>query len=1066
MSENKFEQVSSNYDQHQIEEKILKFWDEKSIFKLLLEKNKDKPKWSFFDGPITANNPMGVHHAWGRTYKDIYQRYKAMCGFRLRYQNGFDCQGLWVEVEVEKELNLNSKRDIINFGLDKFSKACRKRVEKYSQVIKNQSIRLGQWMDWDHSYYTMSDTNIQYIWYFLKKCWEKGWIYQGHRVMQWCPRCGTSLSQHEMTDSYKEMSHPSIFLALPLKNEENNHFLVWTTTPWTLTSNTALAVHPDLTYVRVKDISGKILILSKGCLQVLNKGYEILSEHKGEEFIDSVYNGPFDELIPQTDVKHKVIPWEAVGEEEGTGIVHIAPGCGAEDFELGKLHNLSVIAPVDEDGYFLENFGFLAGKESNEARKDIFINLKEKGYYYKVENYIHRYPVCWRCSKELIFRLVDEWFINTDNIREKLKEEASKVIWQPEYMGKRMQDWLSNMGHWCISRRRFWGLPLPFYKCEKCGKYTVIKSKNDLKEKALEGNIDELHELHRPWIDNIVIECEHCKSKAYRIKDVGDCWLDAGIIPFSTLAYKNIAFEENQLEKSHKDWEEWYPADWVSEMREQIRLWFYTLLYMSVTLEGKTPYKKVLLYEKVMDEKGNPMHKSHGNAIWFDEAVDKMGADVMRWLYAGANNANNLNFGFGPAKEIKRKLLTLWNSYSFFILYANLDKPSLNDPFCEIDIRSLTDLDKWIISRLHTLIKSCRKNLDNFDIMYLIKTLEVFFDELSNWYIRRSRRRFWKSENDQDKNAAYKTLFTVLSYLTRLLAPITPFIAEELFQNLRKGLLEDKWETSVHLTEYPLPIESLIDNKLEEKMSLAQLIVKLGLAARNEARINVRQPLAEIKVKLPENLWNELLKETEGSSLNDVIKEELNIKNISFLPEERITDYITYVIKPDFQILGKRLGKDLKAVIAALTKPNSEWIDMVKNGSSFAIGDIKISASEVQLEIHSRQDTICAYEEDIFVILDTKITRELEQEGLIREVVRNIQVLRKDAKLDVSDRINLFIEADKEITEAVELFEAYIKDETLAVALNYKLGDDLTAKGNLKIKSSEVLIGLKKAQKS
>ncbi|MBI4491689.1 MAG: isoleucine--tRNA ligase, partial [Chloroflexi bacterium] len=830
-----YKPVPSKLDFPALEHEILRFWEESRAFDKLREQNRPGPRWSFIDGPITANNPMGVHHAWGRTYKDIYQRYKAMHGFHQRYQNGFDCQGLWVEVEVERELGFNSKREIEAYGLARFAERCRERVLKYSAIQTQQSIRLGQWMDWDHSYYTLSDTNIEHIWHFLKTCHERGWLYRGARAMPWCTRCGTGLSQHELvgTDSYREVTHTSVVLALPIQSRPGERFLVWTTTPWTLSANVALAVHPELEYLKVRQ-GDRVLILSRGTAQVLEGPFEVLETVRGSELVGLRYSGPFDELEAQQEVDHRVVPWEEVGEAEGTGIVHIAPGCGAEDYELSRVESLPVLVPLNEFGDYVPGYGLLVGRNVREVNDPIFDSLRQKGLLYRVFDYTHRYPTCWRCAEELVFRLSDEWFIRVDEIRQPMKDAAATVGWIPPSAGKRMEDWLNNMGDWNISRRRYWGLPLPFYPCPSCGQLTVVGSLAELHQRAVSG-LEQLEELHRPWIDEVKVRCAHCDTVVSRISEVGDAWLDAGIVPFSTLNYLH----------DRASWEQWFPADFITEMREQIRLWFYSMLFMSVALDGRSPYETVLAFEKLLDEQGRPMHKSLGNAIWFDEAAEKMGADVMRWLYASQNVQANLLFGYGPAEEVKRKLLTLWNTYSFFATYASIDRFAPTGRQVPPSERAL--LDRWILSRLQGLVREVRAGLDRFEAAGPTDAVERFVDELSTWYVRRSRRRFWKSQADQDKRAAYLTLYEVLTTLARLLAPILPFVSEAMYQNLVRTV-DTQAPESVHHTSYPEANEALIDPGIEAMVDQVRQIVSLGRAARTEARVKVRQPLPLLRV--------------------------------------------------------------------------------------------------------------------------------------------------------------------------------------------------------------------------
>src|SRR3954447_13118522 len=671
-------------DHPALEREVLERWEEERTFRRLREQNAGGPRFSFIDGPITANNPMGVHHAWGRTLKDVFQRYKALRGFDQRYQNGFDCQGLWVEVEVEKELGLNSKRDIEEYGLAEFAERCKERVARFVGVMTQQSKRLGQWMDWGNDYLTFSDTNIEYIWRFLKECHARGWLYKGHRSTQWCPRCGTSLSQHEQAgeENYRELEHPSLYVRFPLKGRDGEALVVWTTTPWTLPANVAAAVRPEADYARVQTGAG-VAIVAASRLEANPIRGEVLGTVRGSELVGLTYTAPFDELPAQQGFENRVVAWDDVSMEEGTGIVHIAPGCGEEDFELGKREGLEPLIPVDEAGAFVGEYGWLHAHVTAEAAQMIVDDLGQRGRLVADGEITHRYPVCRRCGTELIYPLFGEWVIGCDEVRQPMIDAASGVEWTPPQYGKRMEDWLRNMGDWCISRKRYWGVPLPFYCCED-GHLTVVGSKAELGERAVRGT-EGLDELHRPWIDDVVIRCGECAGDARRVADVGDAWLDAGIVPFSTLGWHNeTSVEAGYAEGAgvgvtvadlpdHAHWEKWYPADWVSEMREQIRLWFYSMLFMGVTLDGRSPYRRVLTYEKVNDETGRPMHKSWGNAIWFEDAIEEMCADVMRWLYAGQPPAQNFNFGYGRANDVKKRLLTLWNTYAFFVTYAGIN---------------------------------------------------------------------------------------------------------------------------------------------------------------------------------------------------------------------------------------------------------------------------------------------------------------------------------------------------------------------------------------------------------
>jgi isoleucyl-tRNA synthetase len=1084
----KFRAVSPKVDFNALEHGILDFWRDTKAFERLMARNKGREHWSFIDGPITANNPMGVHHAWGRTYKDVYQRLKAMEGYDQRFQNGFDCQGLWLEVETERELNFNSKADIEEFGLDNFSRACRARVDKFSNVMTEQSLRLGQWNDWKNSYFTMHDHNIEAIWHFLKVCHKRGWLYQGHHSMPWCARCGTSLSQHELADTYEEIEDRAVTLRFPLTDSENEALLVWTTTPWTLTSNVAAAVHPDLDYVRVRHGDDELYV-SSGALESVfaGKEYEVLERVRGTALVGRHYKGPFDDLPILAGVEHKVIPWDEVSDEEGTGIVHIAPGCGAEDFDLGKEMGLARLEPINGNGYYVDGFGWLTGKSVFEVEQPIIDDLKKKGILFADAVYLHRYPFCWRCKEKLVFRVESEWFIWCDEIRPLMKEEALKVEWIPESVGKRTQNWYDNMGDWCISRKRYWGLPLPFYFCPK-GHLTIVGSKNELRELAVDPSVvDGLPELHRPWMDDVKIRCqggsvrcdddlgreipgnETCGEIAERITDVGDCWLDAGIVGFSTLKY----FEDRAY------WEKWFPAEVIIEMREQVRLWFYAMMFTSVTLEGCAPYKAVFAYERVHDEKGEPMHKSKGNAIWFDEAVEKMGGDVMRWLYCAANPNQLLRFGYHPADDVRRNLITLWNVYSFFVTYAGIDgfDPAAEDAVVLKDV-SENPLDRWILSSFYALVKEARVRFDTYELDGCMRASKEFLDNLSTWYIRRSRRRFWKSESDADKREAHRTLYHVLLGYVRLMAPILTFITEEIYQNLtlpfrnggggegaadaaasdrgsaaaggsasvrssageggssvREAVMaldpaEKEVPDSVHLTWYPKERPELVEEALNARMQAALDVVSLGRFAREKARVKVRQPMRRIRVLPRASDAPELTDDLRGQ-----VSEELNVKEVLW-GEGSVEDYADPSVKLQYPVLGAKYGADMKR-LDGLVKGGSWKLA----GDNLHVGDgpdFKLEPGEFVVEHAGREGYTVAQDANFFVVLDLALDPELLREGWAREVVRRVQDLRKKAGYHVADRIALYWSAEKPsdaLARMVEEQGSYVAGETLAVEL-------------------------------
>ncbi len=1018
-----FREVPSKVDFPELERRILQWWDETDAFHKLVEKNKGKKRWSFIDGPITANNPMGVHHAWGRTYKDLYHRYKAMQGHEMRYQNGFDGQGLWIEVEVEKELGFSSKRDIEDYGIAAFVEKCKERVRKFSDIQTQQSIRLGYWMDWDNSYHTMSDENNYTIWLFLKSCHEKGWIYKGRDVMPWCPRCSTAISEHEIvTEGYQELTHPGVTLFFPLIGRENESLLIWTTTPWTLTSNVAAAVHPEVTYVKVKQ-DGRHLYLAREALPILQGAYEVEEELVGADLEGWTYHGPFDDLTPQEGIEHRVILWKDVSETEGTGIVHIAPGCGKEDLELGKKYDLPPIAPLDEFGDFVEAFDWLSGLNVADSAEPIFEDLRKKGLLYRVDDYTHRYPVCWRCQSELVFRLVDEWFIFMDELRYDIMDVVRQIRWIPEFGMERELDWLRNMEDWMISKKRYWGLALPIYECT-CGHFEVIGSEVELEERAVEGWAEfEGHSPHRPWIDVVKIRCPKCGNTVSRIADVGNPWLDAGIVALSTLKYRH----------DRAYWEKWYPADFITEcFPGQFRNWFYALLAESTAMTGRPPFLTVFGYALVKDEHGEEMHKSSGNVIWFDDAAETMGVDVMRWMYCSQNPRVNLHFGYGPANEVRRRfLIPLWNVYSFFTTYANIDgwTPQRMEPVLAMSEPDNL-LDKWILSRLQILVMDVAGHFDEYDAASATRSIEGFVDDLSNWYVRRSRRRFWKSEQDEDKNMAYWTLYRCLVTLIKLLAPLVPFVTEEMYQNLVGSVDADAPE-SVHHCDFPEADETLADKKLIDDMDLAIKVASLGRSARGLAGIKLRQPLSLAVVAGPFAGQEEPL-----GPLADLVLDELNVKDLRFTADP--TELVSYVLKPDPSVLGPRYGPllpSLQQAVASLDATDSarrlqagEAISVTVNGET-----IELSPDEVLVEKRAHEGYEVAQEGDYTVAVSVTLTEDLIQEGLARELVRRIQNLRKDAGFRIEDKIVTYYQGSAELAKVMREHAEYIGDETLSV---------------------------------
>jgi isoleucyl-tRNA synthetase len=1041
-----FSPVGADVDFPALERDILAFWREHHAFDRLVEKNRGKPRWSFIDGPITANGPMGVHHAWGRTYKDLFNRFKAMQGHELRFQQGFDCQGLWVEVEVEKEKGFTSKRDIEAYGIDNFVEACKDRVRRFAAMQTDQSIRLGYWMDWNNSYFTMADENNYAIWLFLKRCHERGLIYRGIDSMPWCPRCSTGISHHEIaTEGYDDIEHTSMYVKLPLKERPHESLLIWTTTPWTLPANVAAEVHPDLTYVRVRQ-GDDILILAKGTIASVIVGtFDVLDEVAGSELVGLTYRGPFDDLPINVELgvaqAHTVIAGDDVSETEGTGIVHIAPGCGDIDFQLSKKYGLPVVAPIDEFARYYPGFGDLTGEYAPDVAPAIAATLRSGAFLYRVLPYTHRYPRCWRCQTELVFRVVDEWFISMDGpkadeaharvagneqapLRDQIADVVRKIEWHPSWGLERELDWLRNMGDWMISKKRYWGLALPIWTCDDtvCDWWDVVGGDDELKARATSGwEAFDGHTPHRPWIDGVHVACGKCGGQASRIPDVGNPWLDAGIVSFSTLGYRH--------DKDY--WRKWFPADFITEsFPGQFRNWFYSLLVMSTVLENTEPFRAVLGYALLRDETGREMHKSWGNAIEFNMAAERIGASVMRWLFASANTESNLNFGFGVADQVKRRLLVLWNVYAFFCNYARLDGfvPGAQT----VPVAGRSDLDRWILSELHVLVDEVTRRYEDFDSRSAAYRIDAFVDNLSTWYLRRGRSRYWKNEADTDKLAAYATLWEVLETLARLLAPSMPFLAESMYQNLVRST-DPGAPVSVHLTDWPSADASLIDESLRSAMSITRHVVGLARAARSKAKVKVRQPLPALVVRARDRAERESV-----ASLVAQVAEELNVKSIRFAAADEVL--VTYRVKPNFRALGPRFGPKVNAVARAIQALDGATVEAAQRRGepvTMAIDGetVEVPADGYDVEVVDAEGFAVVEENGTLVALDVTLTRDLILEGLARELTHRVNGMRKDAGYSLEDRIAMRYDATGDVAEVFDRFSGSVADEVLATSI-------------------------------
>ena len=1035
----KKEQGNPNFPE--LEHNVLKFWKENNCFEKLRKQNENNERFKFLDGPATANNRLGIHHFWGRTIKDSVIRYNALKGKDCQYQNGFDAQGLWVEVNVEKELGLNGKPEIVNYGIDNFTNKCMERVRYFGNEMTNQSIRMGQWMDWDNSYYTNTDENITSIWHFLKTCDSKGWITRKNRPMAWCPRCGTSLSEHETSSSYHEVEHTAIFAKFPVKNKDFK-IVAWTTTPWTLSANTALAVNPDLDYCIVK-FNGEKLVLGKDRLSILKQEVEILETFKGSELVGLVYETCFPELSEQ-QFEHKVVAWDMVDNAEGTCVVHIAPGCGTEDFELGVSLGLPEYCPINEQGVMLENTGFLAGKKTTDVVDLVVNRLKGDNKLLYSHNYKHSYPYCWRCKTDLVYKLISAWFIKMDEIRPLALNAIEGVEFKPEYAKKRMIDWLNNMGDWNISRKRFYGLPLPFYICEKCNKVHVIGSTQELKEKAVNPNlVDSIPNLHRPWIDDIKIKCD-CGEEISRIPDVGDVWLDAGITPFSTKKYftNKEYFEKN------------FPNDYVCEMIEQIKLWFYSLLVMSVVLTGKAPYKKLVTYQYVRDEHGGEFHKSGGNSLEADVVADKVGADVVRYLFSSSSPTLDMRFGYSLTDEARRKLIAFWNIYTFFNTYAVIDNPEIANFSPNKD--KLTTSDKWLIESINKFIEESDANYANDKQYMVVKNFEKLIDDISNFYIRANRKRFWKSENKQDQLTAYWCLYNAIKSIIRVMSPITPFLSEHIWQNLVREI-ENNEKECVMMSGYP---SKIYNEKFDEIIILTDYvrnIISNAQRLRNENQIKVKQPLKTMFINGNDMVANAV------ELYRDIIESELNIKQV--VMEQDNSKFNIEFLNLDFRKAGAVLKGDVQKVKNYLVNATQEEMDEMVKG--FKAGQLNVKEftnlpSELfTLATKAKQEFVVANENNLTVVLDITIDRDLMLEGLSRELIRAAQVMRKSADFKVEDRIDIeFNTESEELNEIITKFQDKIKAELLARSITKLENPEYTE--TVEIGEEKVTISLKR----
>ena len=1011
-----------------MEQNVAKVWKEKDIVKKNFAMNEGKRYFTFYDGPPTANGKPHVGHIETRVMKDIIPRYKVMKGYHVDRKAGWDTHGLPVELEIEKKLGISGKQQIEEYGVEKFVKECKESVFTYVHMWEEMTNKVGYWVDMEHPYVTYHNDYIESVWWALKQMWEKGLLYEGHKVMPYCPRCGTALSSHEVAQGYKDVKDLTCIAKFKIVGEENKYFLAWTTTPWTLPSNLALCVNKSYTYAEVKVNVGneeepkyENYILAKDLIETVlkDKEYELVKEFKGEELLGVKY----EQLMPFAKVEGKafeVIHGDYVTLTDGTGIVHIAPAYGEDDSLVSKQNGIAFVNLVDKSGKFVPEVTPWAGKFVRNCNEGICEWLKNENKLFSTEKHMHSYPHCWRCDTPLLYYPKESWFVAMSKLRDELVENNNKVNWYPDTIRTgRFGKFLENVIDWGISRDRYWGTPLPVWTCtdENCGHKECIGSIEELKEKAIDCP-DEI-ELHKPYIDNVHLKCPKCGKEMQRAKEVIDCWFDSGSMPFAQLHYP---FENKEVFENH------FPAQFISEAIDQTRGWFYTLTAIGTALFGKTPFENCIVLGHVLDGKGQKMSKSKGNGVDPMLLLNTVGADATRWhFYTVSAPWLPTRLSLENVQETQRGFLsTLWNVYSFYVLYAEIDK---FNPLEYADFKLTNVMDKWIISKLNTLVKEVDEKLDKYDITSAALTIENFTDELSNWYVRRNRERYWGSDLSDEKIGAYVTLYKVLTTLCKIAAPFVPFITEEIYQNLVVGL-DSKAPESVHLCLWPEVDESVIDKKLENEMDLAYKIVKLGRSARNSANIKNRQPLSEMLISI----------NTLPEYYSEIVKEELNVKKVELGAE--MSEYVDFEIKPNLPVLGKQYGKLIPKIKQAISEKNQmDLANTVKNGGVEYIEvedtQIELNADNLLITMQGKEGFAFSGEGEIGVVLDTHITQELKEEGYVREILSKVQNMRKEKEFEVLDRITLYVADNKELERIIKENEESIKKDTLAVVVKY-----------------------------
>ena len=993
-----------------VEQSILEEWKKQDILNKTIENRTGKENWVFYDGPATANGMPGLHHMVAKFLKDSFCKYQTMKGKRVLRKVGWDTHGLPVEVNVEKKLGFTGKADIEKYGIEAFNKLCKETVWENETAFRKLTDEMGQFIDLDNRYITYDNDYIETEWWILKKFFDEGLFYEGVKIMPWCPRCGTGLASHEVAQGYKEVTANTVVVPFKAKDEDA-YFLVWTTTPWTLISNVALCVNPKEEYVKVESKGYKFILAKALVNSVIGDEYEVLETYKGKDLEYKEY----EQLIPSLEVPGKaffVTCDDYVTMSDGTGIVHIAPAFGEDDAKVGKNYKLPYVNPVGEDAVYTE--GLWKGMNIFEADLEVVKYLAENDKLFKKQKMVHEYPHCWRCDSPLVYYSRPSYYLEVTKLQDKIIEENKKINWYPSFVGeKRFGNWLENMNDWAISRNRYWGTPLPLWKCD-CGYTEMIGSREELAEKAIEKVDPKTIDLHKPYVDDIHIKCPKCGKEMSRTPEVIDCWFDSGSMPFAQYHYP---FENKEL------WEEQFPADFIAEGIDQTRGWFYALLVISTFVTGKSPYKNVLVNELLLDKNGQKMHKSKGNAVEPFTIMHKYGADTVRWYLPYVSPTwTPIKFDEEGLKEVHSKFFNpLKNTYSFFQMYANTDGINIDE--CSVDVKNREEIDKWLLSKYNKLVKVVTDGFDKFDLNIVVKEITNFVSEdLSNWYIRRNRDRFWSSSLDNSKKSVYITTYEVLTGLCKLCAPVIPFTTEEIYKDLTG-------EESVHLADYPVSDESLIDEKLEEKMDLVRNLISLGRNVREENKVKVRQPISEVVL---DGKNKEILKD-----LVDLIKEELNVKEVVF--EDDLSKYMNYFVKPNFKEVGKVFGPNIKEFASKLENLSTEDILKLENGESIAMEiagtSYDVTKDMVDIRISSKEGFNVGSENNNFVILNTTLTEDLILEGLARECVSKVQQLRKNNNFNIVDRIKLYYSGDLDFDQCISKFESYIKDETLSVEI-------------------------------